>query len=354
MITLEQCLTAIKRYDGPPLKIMEVCGTHTHSIFQYGIRDILPDNLSLISGPGCPVCVTPAGYIDRAVRIAHGAGHTLCAFGDLMRVPGHGASLIEAKADGASVRMMYAPMDVLRWAQDEPDRMFYVAAVGFETTLPIYALLLHDIEEKKIANIRFLFSIKALLPALDWIFANDRSIGGLIGPGHVSAIIGSAAYEPFCRRCRVPLAIAGFSLEHLAAALYDLISQSRRQTFAVHNLYPNVVSRDGNVRAGELISGYFEKKPSVWRGLGVIDFSGYFPTARYAGLSDGGSLEDDLMPEPEGCLCGSIIIGRADPPDCPLFGTACTPLSPCGPCMVSQEGACGIWHRNHMTKRNGL
>lgn len=346
MNNIDKYVNAIKAYEGPPLRFMEVCGTHTHSIFQYGIPAILPAAVSLISGPGCPVCVTPAGFIDRAAQVSMQEGCTLCTFGDMIRVPGNNTSLLNAKASGGAVKMMYSPMDVLDWAKREPGRTFYITAVGFETTLPIYALLLDKIIENGIENIRLLTAIKALMPALYWICDNNPDINGFIGPGHVSTIIGCGAYEPLCQKYGIPLAVGGFGYEHVIAAIYDLIEQNKRGACHVHNLYPNAVTREGNTAALSLISKYFTKKPSVWRGLGEIDGSGYFLSPGYERF-DGGSLFDcSDAAERSGCQCGKVIIGRATPADCAFFGKACTPMTPLGPCMVSAEGTCGIWHAN--------
>lgn len=346
MSSIDNYLGAIKAYDGPPVKLMEVCGTHTHNIFRYGIPAILPSSITLISGPGCPVCVTPAEYIDRAAKVSLQEGCTLCTFGDMVRVPGHKTSLSDAKAAGGSVKIMYSPMEVLDWAKKEPDETFYVTAVGFETTLPIYALLLERILENGLPNIKMLISVKALMPALYWICDNNPNISGFIGPGHVSTIIGWGVYEPLCKKYGIPFAVGGFGYEHIIAAIYDLIQQNRFATCDVHNLYPNAVSREGNQNALSLISKYFTKKPSTWRGLGEIDGSGYFLSSGYEKFDGGSDIDYSNIPETSGCLCGSVITGRAKPVDCAFFAKGCSPERPLGPCMVSSEGTCGIWYRN--------
>ncbi|MCX7615691.1 MAG: hydrogenase formation protein HypD, partial [Clostridiales bacterium] len=216
----------------------------------------------------------------------------------------------------------------------------------FETTLPIYALMLEEIQKKKLRNIQFLFSIKALMPALFWICENEPGIHGFIGPGHVSTILGEKVYEPLCRKYGIPLTIAGFGYEHIVAAVYDLTRQCRNGTCEVHNLYANAVSKEGNKNAAELISKYFIKKSSAWRGLGIINESGYYLTSGYEEYDAGDWEQGTTVLDAPGCMCGSVIIGRKTPADCPLFSTVCTPLAPVGPCMVSNEGACGIWYRN--------
>jgi hydrogenase expression/formation protein HypD len=346
MRNTERCADILRAYNGPPLRLMEVCGTHTHAIFEYGIRAMLPPGIELVSGPGCPVCVTPAAYIDRAADLALQNGHVLCTFGDMLRVPGERDNLLEAKASGGDVRMMVSPMDVLSWAAAEPRRTFVVAAVGFETTLPVYALLAERLAERNIRNVRLLCSLKAIVPALQWICESELELDGFLGPGHVSAIIGSDAYAALCARYRKPLAVGGFTYEQILAALCDLIDQTRRGTCEAHNLYPSAVTAQGNPRALSLIGRVFTLAPSAWRGLGTIDASGYVLRPEYAQF-DAGAWEAGVDQEAEaGCLCGQVIIGRASPADCPNYGAACTPASPLGPCMVSREGTCSAWYEN--------
>jgi hydrogenase expression/formation protein HypD len=345
---IDNMIEAIRSYDGPPIQLMEVCGTHTHSISKFGIPSLFPKNISLISCPGCPVCITPAGYIDRAAELSLQPGCTVLSFGDMMRVPGNSASLIKAKAEGGSVTLMYSPMEALNYARQEPDRLLYVTAVGFETTLPVYALLIRRLMEENIKNVRLLISVKALMPALAWICENNPDIQGFIGPGHVSAVLGFLGYVPLCRKYAIPMAVAGFGYEHIIAAIYDLMMQLSRGTCEVHNLYPSTVTKEGNQEALRLIDEIFERKPSVWRGLGEIGGSGYCLKPEYAQFDAGPFKTDgrDIL----GCLCGKVIIGRARPVDCRFFGSACTPENPKGPCMVSSEGTCGIWHQNARTR----
>lgn len=340
----EALAALIRAYDGPPAKLMEVCGTHTRSIVQYGVHAVLPKGVELVSGPGCPVCVTPSGYIDRAVALSMEKGVCLCAFGDLLRVPGSELSLLEARALGARVEILYAPLDILPLAQKEPETLFVFAAVGFETTLPIYALLLKRLEEGCVQNVRLLTAVKALMPALYFLTESGASVRGFLGPGHVSAILGSDIYRPFCQTRRVPLTVAGFQYEEVLAGIYDLLSQIKAGTHEAHNLYRGVVSEQGNTRALSLIEACFALAPSPWRGLGEIPGSGYFIAPRYARF-DAGSFDIPLGVEKKGCLCGGVIAGRVRPADCPHFNKSCTPASPIGPCMVSGEGACGIWSR---------
>ena len=339
---------ALQNYRGAPIRLMEVCGTHTHQLSKLGIPALLSPDITLISGPGCPVCVTPAGYIDRAAALSRLPASTLLSFGDMLRVPGRNGSLLDAKAAGGSIQLIYSPLDALTYAQKEPGRTFYLAAVGFETTLPLYALLLQRMQEQSLSNIRLLTAVKALLPGLAWLCGQSPSIDGFIGPGHVSAILGSDSFKPFCQKYQMPMSIAGFSYEHLIAALYDLMEQKQLGSYEVHNLYPGVVTREGNPAALHLIQRYFTPVPSLWRGLGRIEGSGYGLAAEFAAFDAGRYDESDLQDGQ--CLCGSILTGKAQPVDCPCFGTACTPLHPLGPCMVSSEGACGIWQATARTR----
>lgn len=345
---LDSMIEAIRFYEGPPIRLMEVCGTHTHSISKFGIPALFPENISLISGPGCPVCVTPAGYIDRAAELSLVPGCTVLSYGDMIRVPGSRTSLLKAKAEGGSVILMYSPMEALECARREPDRMFFVTAVGFETTLPVYALLIRRLMEENIKNVRLLTAVKALMPALTWICENNPDIQGFIGPGHVSAVLGWGCYGPLCQKYAIPMAVAGFGYEHIVAAIYDLMIQLTRGMCEVHNLYPSTVTKEGNQDALRIIDEFFERKPSIWRGLGEIAGSGYCLKPEYA-LYDAGSFESDDR-EIAGCLCGKVITGRVRPVDCRFFGSACTPENPKGPCMVSSEGTCGIWLRNARTR----
>ena len=346
MTLLEHCTERIRGYDGPPIRLMEVCGTHTHSIFRHGIRELLPPGVTLISGPGCPVCVTPAGYIDRAITLSLQSGHTLCTFGDMLRVPGGHGNLLEAKASGGDVRMMVSPLDVLKWAADEPRRVFVVAAVGFETTVPAYALLMERLRERGITNVRLLTSLKAILPALAWICQSEPEIDGFLGPGHVSTILGSDAFAPLCASYHKPLAVGGFTYAQILAALCDLLDQLSHGTCEAHNLYPEAVTARGNTLALRLIQRYFKLSPSVWRGLGEIDASGYTLRPEYTAFDAGAWVAGDDREALAGCLCGQVITGRVTPAQCPNFKVACTPASPLGPCMVSAEGTCGIWYGN--------
>jgi len=365
MMKIEQIVKELKEYDGPAVKIMEVCGTHTASIFKSGVRSLISPKIRLISGPGCPVCVTPAAYIDRCIGYAMKENHVLVTFGDMMKVPGLSSSLSQAKGDGARVELMYSPMEVVEKAKQNPGTTYVIAGVGFETTVPAYALTIEEAVRQGVKNIRLLTALKTAMPALEWVCENEDAIDGFLCPGHVSVIIGSSAYEELARRYKKPFTVAGFEPEHILAGIYDIVRQLERkktttegtdrddeagighQTEAgVHNLYKNAVKPEGNQKAQEIIRRYFEPGIAMWRGLGMIPGSGLYLRAEYEAYDAGSKGLDQDIELPESCRCGDVIIGRIHPDECPMFGEACHPMNPYGPCMVSSEGACGIWYRN--------
>jgi hydrogenase expression/formation protein HypD len=374
MLDIGQIIKNLKEYDGPSVKIMEVCGTHTASIFKSGIRSLISPRIGLISGPGCPVCVTPAAYIDRCVEYAMMENHVLATFGDMMKVPGRSGSLSQAKGDGARVELMYSPVEVVEKAKRNPGLTYVIAGVGFETTAPAYALAMEEAVRQGMKNICLLTALKTVMPALQWICENEDGIDGFLCPGHVSVIIGSDAYRQLAERYHKPFAVAGFEPEHILAGIYDIVKQLDRdyairqkhaglnekngitgadgkQPATVHNLYKNAVKAEGNKKAQEIISRYFEPGAAMWRGLGMIPDSGLYLRPEYAAYDAGSKGLDQDIELPEACRCGDVITGRINPDECPMFGTSCSPMDPYGPCMVSAEGACGIWHRN--TRRQG-
>lgn len=345
-MNINEIITYLKEYDGPDVKLMEVCGTHTASIFKGGIRSLISEKIHLISGPGCPVCVTPTAFIDKCAEYAMKDGHVLMTFGDMIKVPGTHGSLADLKGEGASVEMMYSPFEAIEKAKADPDTTFVLAAVGFETTTPAYALMIDQAEREGIKNIKLVTALKTIIPALEWICENEDGIDAFICPGHVSTIIGSKPYEALAKKYHKPFVVAGFEAEQILAVIYDIVRQLESGTENVNNLYRNAVRDEGNKKAQEILARCFEAGPAMWRGLGVIPGSGHYLTGKYAEY-DGGSMGLDRdMELPESCRCGDVITGRITPGECPMFGTGCTPLDPYGPCMVSAEGACGIWYRN--------
>ena len=341
---IQDVIRYLKEYDGPEIKLMEVCGTHTASIFKSGIRSLISPKITLISGPGCPVCVTPTAYIDKFIEYATMDNHVLLTFGDMMKVPGTEGSLSDMKGKGAKVELMYSPFEAVEKAQANPETTYVVAAVGFETTAPAYALMMQQAVEKDVKNVRLVTALKTVIPALTWICENQQDIDGFICPGHVSTIIGSVPYKALADKYKKPFVVAGFEAEHILAVIYDIVHQIEKGEHKVKNLYTNAVHDEGNPKALKVLETFFEPGPAMWRGLGVIDGSGlYLKDTFYDGGSRG--LDKD-MELPAGCSCGDVIVGKINPDQCPMFKTKCSPMNPFGPCMVSAEGACGIWYRN--------
>jgi hydrogenase expression/formation protein HypD len=307
---------------------------------------MLSPRIRLTSGPGCPVCVTPAAYIDRCVELSKAGRNVVMSFGDMLKVPGTRGGLSSARGDGGRVEMMYSPLEAVGRAERNPDTVHVVAAVGFETTIPAYALALEEAVSQGVENLRFVTSLKSVLPALEWVSENGGA-DGFICPGHVSVITGANVYARLAERYEKPFVVAGFEGEHIVAAICAIaraVSSGNRAV--VKNLYPSAVSDEGNAKARALIAKYFEIGPAFWRGLGAIPDSGFYLRKAYERFDGGGrglGEEDELPP---GCRCGDVITGRIDPGECPAFGEACLPESPLGPCMASAEGACGIWYRS--------
>ena len=344
---IKQIIDYLQSYDGRPVKLMEVCGTHTAAIFKSGIRSLISDKIKLISGPGCPVCVTPTAYIDKCIEYASKENHVLLTFGDMMKVPGSRGSLSEAKGNGnVNINIMYSPFEALEKAAENPHITYVVAAVGFETTAPAYAMMVKEAKEKGISNIKLVTALKTAIPALEWICENQEDVDGFICPGHVSVITGSNVYIPLAEKYRKPFVVAGFEAEHILAAIYRIMKQLESGENAAENLYRNAVKEDGNRKAVDVMNDVFEEGPAMWRGLGVIENSGLYLNDEFSGYDGGSRALYEDMELPAECRCGDVIVGRINPDQCPMFGRKCSPMDPFGPCMVSSEGSCGIWYRN--------
>lgn len=353
---VEGIKTYLKNYAGPRIRIMEVCGSHTAAIEKNGIRGLLSDQISLISGPGCPVCVTPSAYIDHLLELAEDPKTCIVTFGDLIRVPGSQKSLGMARAEGARVEMVYSPMDMLALAEREPETRFVFAAIGFETTTPVYALLVQQILEKGIRNVRLLASLKRMPPVIRYLCDHDAPVEGFLAPGHVCVVTGSRAFEPLAESYGIPFGVSGFEPEEILLALYGIVKvweESFRRGEAgkafrgrVMNFYPSVVSEEGNVTAQKLVDTYFTSADACWRGMGVIEDSGLLLREEYAWLDAGsaGLVEDKK--KNAACRCDEVLMGKRQPRECPLFGKVCTPLTPQGACMVSTEGSCFSFFAN--------
>lgn len=335
----------LSNYDGEELSFMEVCGTHTAAISENGIPSILSKKIKLISGPGCPVCVTVADYIDRLCTLTLEDNTCVVTFGDLIRVPGSSSALQETKSKGGRIRMVYSPFEIIDLAEKDTDTTYVFAAVGFETTTPIYAVLLEKIIEENIKNIRLLTALKTMPAAIDTLCQMGGRIDGFIAPGHVSVITGANEFKPLAEKYNLPFVVSGFKGEELLASIYALVKLKGQGK--VLNLYKSAVTDTGNDKAKTLVNKYFEPCDAVWRGIGKIKNSGMALKKEYAAY-DAGSRElihDNVKNKK--CRCGEVITGFSSPCDCPLFAKACTPENPQGACMVSNEGSCFHYYINN-------
>ena len=334
-------------YDGPQMNIMEVCGSHTAAIAKNGIPGILSKNIRLLSGPGCPVCVTPTSYIDKLLELAGDLQNCIVTFGDLLRVPGSEKSLQEIRGEGAHVEMVYSPLDLLTLAGKNPDTNYIFAAVGFETTTPVYALLMEQLAEKKMKNVKLLTALKTMPEAITYLCEGGAQIDGFLAPGHVSVVTGSRIFEPIAKKYGIPFGVSGFGGEELLVALCGIVKAY--QQGKVMNFYPSVVTETGNEKAQALISKYFEPCDATWRGMGKIPGSGRVLRKEYEYFDAGSRGLDDDKKKNAACHCDEVLMGKIRPTQCPLYGKVCTPMTPQGACMVSTEGSCFSYFAN---KRN--
>lgn len=337
----------INQYKGSTLKFMEVCGTHTVSIFKHGVRELLPDNIVLLSGPGCPVCVTPEGYIDNAIKISQSRGTIITTFGDMMRVPGSHMSLDRARALGGDIRVVYSPLDSLAIAENNPDKKVVFLAVGFETTVPVIALSIKKAKEMGLQNFYVLCSMKLIIPALKMLCNSEINIDGFLLPGHVSAIIGQDCYTFLAKEYKKACAIAGFEAYDILYSLVLMVDQLKQSEYKIENTYTRVVNRYGNPKANKLIFEIFEVEDSLWRGIGAIEKSGLKIKEEFQEFDAKNYFELKHIHEStkKGCLCGEVIKGIKSPYDCTLFGKVCNPINPVGACMVSSEGTCAAYYK---------
>ncbi len=327
---------------------MEVCGTHTMSAFRSGLHSLMPDNVTLLSGPGCPVCVTAQGDIDLMIDLASRQGVTLCTYGDMMRVPGRQGNLEKVRSQGADVRAIYSTMDAVNIAKSQPDRQVVFAAVGFETTAPATAAAVKRADKQSVGNFSVLPSHKRVVPAMTALLESGAvNLNGFLCPGHVSVIIGAMPYRPIVDRFKQPCVITGFEELNMAAGLARLTEMIRDGRCELVNQYPEAVTDVGNRVAQQLLEEVFEPADMRWRGLGVIPDSGLALRGQYKRFDAQHRFELATPPDKEtpGCICGQVISGMATPHDCRLFGKACTPINPLGPCMVSSEGTCQAWFK---------
>jgi hydrogenase expression/formation protein HypD len=333
---------------GRHLKIMEVCGGHTHSIYKYGVDDLLPTNVELVHGPGCPVCVIPMGRVDDGIAIARKPGVILTCFGDMMRVPGSDGTLLEAKAEGADVRMVYSPLDALRIAKSEPDREVVFFAIGFETTAPSTALTLKRAKAEGITNFSCFCNHVTIVPPLRALLDSpDLRLDGFIGPGHVSTVVGARPLEFIPADYGKPVVVSGFEPVDILQSVLMILRQLGEGRCEVENQYKRVVPYEGNLRALEIMAEVFALRPHFeWRGLGFISHSGLRLSDAYADLDAERrfAVPGVRVADPKACQCGEVLKGVIKPYECKVFGSACTPERPIGTCMVSSEGACAAYY----------
>ena len=341
----------IRRTSSRDIRLMEVCGTHTVSIFRSGIRSVLPPTISLLSGPGCPVCVTDQKEIDAFIELSRVEGVIITTFGDLMRVPGTTSSLQKQRAEGKDIRVVYSTFDAIEIAKKNPDRKVVFLGVGFETTAPTIAAAIVSADQMKVTNFSVISAHKLVPPALEALMAAENvMIDGFILPGHVSVIIGEKAYLPFCNHHQIPCVIAGFEPTDILQAISMLVEQVENRAPALENAYSRAVTFEGNTKAQKMLDDVFEPADVCWRAIGVIPQSGLKIRQKYdhhdaTKLFD---IEVSGSMDPKGCACGEILTGTKTPPECPLYRTICTPIDPVGPCMVSTEGTCAAYYKYHI------
>lgn len=336
----------LQSYSGRKLRIMEVCGTHTHEIFRLGIRKLLPESIELISGPGCPVCVTPVGFIDEACYLALEKNCVICTFGDLIRVPGTQQSLADARGKGAQIKTVYSPLDAVDFAKENPDKQVVFLAVGFETTTPSACLAVEKAKAAGLENFSILCANKTMPNAYQ---ALKGSADAFLFPGHVNAITGNAACKALCEQ-GVSGVVAGFTAKELLTALAVTVTLLQKGEPFFVNCYPRVVKDEGSPAAQKLMAKVMQPCDSEWRGLGMIKMSGMTLREEYA---DFDARKKYDMPEIKGkpnpaCRCGDVLQGKCKPSDCKVFGKVCTPQHPVGACMVSGEGACSAYYQYGM------
>jgi hydrogenase expression/formation protein HypD len=333
---------------GRHYKVMEVCGGHTHTIYKYGLDDLLPENVEFVHGPGCPVCVIPMGRVDDGIAVARRPEVIFTCFGDMMRVPGGDGTLLEAKAQGADVRMVYSPLDALRVARENPDREVVFFAIGFETTAPSTALTLLRAKAERLPNFSVFCNHVTIVPPLRALLESpDLQVDGFIGPGHVSTVVGARAFAFIPAEYGRPVVISGFEPLDMLQSLRLVVRQLVEGRCEVENQYTRVVPEEGNPQALAALGEVFELRPRFeWRGLGMIDWSGLKLNDAFADFD--AELRFPVpgarVPDPKACQCGEVLKGAIKPWECAVFGTACTPERPIGTCMVSSEGACAAYY----------
>ena len=330
------------------LRFMEVCGTHTVAIFRSGIRQLLPANIELVSGPGCPVCVTEDDFIDKAIAYSKQKNFIVATFGDMLKVPGSRSSLAAAQADGATIKIIYSPLDCIKLALENPDKRVIFLAVGFETTAPTAAATVLAAKAKGIKNLFMLSAQKLVPPALKFLLKDSAvKVDGFLLPGHVAVVIGANAFNFLVTDFKMPGAIGGFEAEEILSAIKSLLEQIDGNRAEVSNNYRSVVKAEGNLSAQKILSTVYEVADVAWRGMGTIPASGLKMREEFAAfdIERIAPLELERVTKKTACRCGEVLRGLLKPTDCPLFGKACQPLHAVGACMVSVEGVCAAWFK---------
>jgi hydrogenase expression/formation protein HypD len=355
----QKLIAEIKRTVTRPWVLMEVCGGQTHSIVKYGLDYLLPKEVELVHGPGCPVCVTPLEMIDRAHAIARRADVIFCSFGDMLRVPGSHGDLFQVKAAGGDVRIVYSPLDCLRIAAANPDKKVVFFAIGFETTAPANAMAVWQAKQQGIKNFSVLVSHVMVPPSITGILQSPYNrVQGFLGPGHVCAVMGYREYEPIASRYKVPIVITGFEPLDLLEGTLMTVRQLEQGRAEVENQYARAVTREGNVAAQQMIFRVFKIADRSWRGIGIIPKSGYRLNYEFKDYDAERifEVESILTREPAICISGQVLKGLKKPHDCPAFGKECTPQTPLGATMVSAEGACAAYYNygRHMVAVESL
>ena len=339
---------AIARLTTKPWTLMEVCGGQTHAIVKFGVDELLPEKITLVHGPGCPVCVTPIEFIEKAIEIASCPGVIFCSFGDMLRVPGTGKDLLTVKASGGDVRMVYSPSDALKLAQQNPMKQVVFFAVGFETTAPANAMAVYQAHHQGVKNFSMLVSHVLVPPAMEAILASPSNrVQGFLAAGHVCTVMGYTEYEPIATKYHVPIVVTGFEPLDILQGIYMCVKQLEEGRVEVENQYTRSVRREGNQPAQQLIREVFRIVPRKWRGIGEIAQSGLGLTSPYAEFDAElrFGLKTQTVEESSECIAGLVLQGVKKPHECPAFGTRCTPERPLGAPMVSSEGACAAYYR---------
>ena len=348
---LARTITNEAKHLKEPLKIMEVCGGHTHTIMKYGLKQLLPSNIDFIHGPGCPVCIMPKERIDHAIALAQIDDAILLTLGDMIRVPGSTSSLALERAKGRDIRALYSPLDAIKVALENPHKKVIFFAIGFETTTPMTAALLEQVEKRGISNLYFHINHVLVPPAVDAIMADGQAkINAFIGPAHVSVISGAKIYQPLPKQYGAPVVVSGFEPIDVLQSILMIVRQKNEDRCEMEIQYSRSVTLDGNTKAQEMIAKFMEPREHFrWRGIGDIPHSALVLREQYANYDAEKVFADILPTEPiddhKLCICGTILKGLAKPNDCKVFGTACTPNNPMGSCMVSSEGACNAYYR---------